>query len=412
MPKARLLVAATVLAAMALPGITYASCSNKNYGIDLLVENIELESAERGVRCENTAEDFFDLLSDSGFSSIVSNYDEAAIAAGQVSFNGLPMLVDFESTGPELRFRVPELGIDVRFEGSDRDASADMLVDYIKKSGILSQIVKYQAENTPNSPITGPGGMIPSAAATDFDAALSDTIREIRGGGDADSPTLSLGASWGSMNLDGKKGEVTNLPLSRVWRSTEVPGRVFTLSGALTHVKVAGAASYHGGLGVAYRMPVSSRWALTPSLRYSVTGSADLATVAGLYSIGLSSTYHIPLAGMDLVIGNMAGYHKTTKLSIGDYSFSPDIKTWALRNGVMLAQPINLMGLPLAVEYSLVDTRYTGGTRFFVDNTQEIGVSLGTNRSGNVAKSFARFGLRYLRGRDSNTMSLSGSYWF
>ncbi|PKO58094.1 MAG: hypothetical protein CVU25_05745, partial [Betaproteobacteria bacterium HGW-Betaproteobacteria-19] len=205
MPKARLLAAATVLAAMALPGITYASCSNKNYGIDLLVENFELESTERGVRCANTAESFFDLLSDSGFSSIVSNYDEAAIAAGQVSFNGLPMLVDFESTGPELRFRVPELGIDVRFEGSDRDASADLLVDYIKKSGILSRIVKYQAENTPNSPITGPGGMIPSAAATDFDAALSDTMREIRGGGDADSPTLSLGASWGSMNLDGKK---------------------------------------------------------------------------------------------------------------------------------------------------------------------------------------------------------------
>ncbi|MPN24925.1 hypothetical protein SDC9_172330 [bioreactor metagenome] len=115
---------------------------------------------------------------------------------------------------------------------------------------------------------------------------------------------------------------------------------------------------------------------------------------------------------MDLVIGNMAGYHKTTKVSFGDYSFDPDLKTWALRNGVMLSQAVNLAGLPLAVEYSLVDTRYTGGTKFFVDNTQEIGVSVGTNRSGDLSKNYMRFGLRYLHGRDTNTVTLSGSYWF
>ncbi|NMG50332.1 hypothetical protein GO613_19755 [Azoarcus communis] len=405
------LLHAALLAGAALPMTASAVCNNKNYGVLLSVFVSQTETVEEGTRCENTAEKFFDLLNDASFSSIVPSYNSESIASATVNFNSLPIQFDFEDSGSALRFRIAALGVDLVFEGVDRDDSSDMLVDYLKKSGILSSILKYQAENSPNSPIAGPGGMIPSAAAADFDAAMSDTLREIQGN-TADSPNFSVGASWGSMDIDGKKGEVTNLPLSRVWRSTEVPGRVFTLSGSLTQVKVAGAASYHGGLGVAYRLPVSSRWSLTPSLRYAVTGSADLASVAGLYSVGVSSTYHIPLGSMDLVIGNMAGYHKTTKVSFGDYSFDPDIKTWALRNGVMLSQAVNLAGLPLAVEYSLVDTRYTGGTKFFVDNTQEIGVSVGTNRSGDLSKNYMRFGLRYLHGRDTNTVTLSGSYWF
>lgn len=408
------LLPALVGAAACLPLVASAACADENYVLNLSVINSQFSSSEAGTRCENTAERFFDLLSNSGFSSIVSNYDANAFVDARANFNSLPLSLRFDEESTVLFFNVPELGIvELAFDpgtAGTRDDAADLLVDYIKKSGILAKILEYQAEHSPSSPITGPGGMIPSAAAGDFDAAMGDTLREIHGG--SDSPTLALGAAWGSMDLDGKKGEVTNLPLSRVWRSTEVPGRVFTLSGALTEVKLAGATSYHGGVGVALRMPVSARWALTPSLRYAVTGSADMTTAAGLYSIGLASTYHIPLARLDLVIGNMAGYHETTKVSIGDYSVNPDIKTWVLRNGVMLAQPVNLAGVPLALEYSLVDTRYTGGTRFFVDNTQELGVSVGTNRSANVAKSYARFGLRYLRGRESNAVTLSGSYWF
>lgn len=407
--SARLLLAAALSAAAALPAIGHAACSHKNFG---LVLNVDPGGGlETGQRCEDKAEDFFDLLNDATFQQLVPSYTDTAFAEANIDFNGVPITLQFDSGSSVLQFSIPALGVNETFDGGNRDDSADLLVDYLKKSGIMSRIIKYQAEHSASSPIAGPGGLIPSAAAADFDAAMSDTLREIGGSG-ADSPSFSIGASYGSMTVDGKKGEVTNLPFSHVWRSDSVPGRMFTLSGSLTLVKMAGAEAYHGGIGASYRLPLTERWALTPSLRYAVTGSADMASVAGMYSVGLSSTYHIPLDGLDLVIGNMAGYYKTTKLSIGDYSFDPQIKTWSLRNGVMLAQPVNLFGLPLSVEYSLVDTRYTGGTQFFVDNTQEVGVSLGTNRAGSVSKSYARFGLRYLHGRDTNSITLAGSYWF
>lgn len=394
-----------------LSGAAAASCSNKNYGLDLYVMGDMPQSEESGSRCANTADKFFDLLNGESFSSIVPSYNDFSIANATMNFNGVPLYFDFESSDTTLRFRIPSLDVDVSFSGSDRDESADLLVDYLKKSGILSRIMREQAASSPTSPIAGPGGMIPTAAAADFDAAMGETVQALNGGS-SDSPSFSVGASYGTMDVDGKKGQVSNIPMSYVWRSDSTPGQMFTLSGSVTQVTIAGGTSYHGGLGVAFRMPVSARWALTPSLRYSITGSADMASVAGMYSAGLSSTYHIPLESLDLVIGNMAGYYRTNKVSFGEYSFDPKIHTWSLRNGVMVSQPVNMFGMPLAVEYSFVDTRYTGGTEFFVDNTQEIGVTIGTNRAGNLSKKFTRFGLRYLHGRETNTVSLTGSYWF
>lgn len=405
----RLLLAAALCAAAGLPAVSYAACSNKNFG---LVLNVDFgEGIQTGQGCENTASGFFGLLNTAAFRQLVPDYNNGASVLGNIDFNGVPSTFQFGFETSTLHFSIPGLGVSVDFEGATRDASISMLVDYLKKSGIMSQIIKYQAEHSAGSPIAGPGGMIPNATAADFDAAVANTLREINGG-NTDSQTMLVGASYGNMTLDGKKGEVTNLPFSRVWRSDSTPGQILTLSGALTHVKIAGAQSYQGGIGAALRLPVTGRWALTPSLRYSVVSSGDMASVSGLYSAGLASTYHIPLNNLDLVIGNMAGYHQTSKISVGEYSFDPHIKTLSLRNGVMLAQPVNLFGLPLSAEYSLVDTRYTGGTRFFVNNTQEVGVSLGTNRGADVSKNYMRFGLRYLRGRETTGITLAGSYWF
>lgn len=177
-------------------------------------------------------------------------------------------------------------------------------------------------------------------------------------------------------------------------------------------VKTEGANGYHAGLGVSARIPMTENWALFPAVRYTVTNSVDLNTVAGVYSVSLGSTYRIPMGESAIMIGNMLGYYKTSRLSVGDYSFDPDVKTMALRNGVLYSQPVTLAGRDLAVEYSLVDTRFTGGTKFFVNNTQEISVSLGTNRAADASGKFFRLGLRYLRGRETHGLSLQGAYWF
>jgi hypothetical protein len=276
-----------------------------------------------------------------------------------------------------------------------------MLVDYIRNN---EDIQKWIAKNTPNSPITSPGGLIHNAGTVDFAGALYSVLDN--GGG------VSFTASSGRTRVNGRKADTSTLPLSHSWHSGSNRGKKFTMSGSLTQVRLASATTYQGSIATAYRLPVTKRWALTPSLGYAVSHSTDLSAATGLVSMGLSSTYHIPFSKLDFVIGNMVGYHQTTKAIGSKNSFDPDITSWSIRNGAMLAQPVNFFGVPLSLEYSAVDTRYVGGTKFYVDNTQEIGISIGTNRRADVSKKFTRVGLRYLHGRDTNSVSVSGGYWF
>jgi len=57
----------------------------------------------------------------------------------------------------------------------------------------------------------------------------------------------------------------------------------------------------------------------------------------------------------------------------------------------MLSQPVNWGGKKLSLEYSAIDTRYSG-TKLYVSDTQEVGITIGTNRTLSLAQLFARRG--------------------
>lgn len=50
-----------------------------------------------------------------------------------------------------------------------------------------------------------------------------------------------------------------------------------------------------------------------PSVRYTLSASADRATVASVMSGSLMSTYTVPVGKFDVALGNMIGYYKTGK---------------------------------------------------------------------------------------------------
>jgi hypothetical protein len=156
---------------------------------------------------------------------------------------------------------------------------------------------------------------------------------------------------------------------------------------------------------------MNDAWSIAPALRLGVVASEDVATVSGVASASIASTYVMRFTGFDMAIGNMLGYYTTLKVKSGDYSFNPKIDNVVLRNGVMFNKPVALGGMPLSAEVSLIDTRYLG-TDIYVDNTQELGVTLGTNRSAFSSRSFVRGGLNYLHGRDTRGLSVNIGYWF
>lgn len=400
---------APVIAAVACisSGAAHAQLNcQKSYAFQLTVNGSQGQTL-----CDSSATRFIDSLQN--FTSVNSNYTDTSTATVLGRFSDVSINLSYLNTSTTLNYNFVELGDAGSFTGGSRKESQQMLEDYIKKTGIIGRIMNYQAQHSATSPISGAGGMIPMTIAADFNNSMTNSPTGIGGtSGGSSNNLIGVGISYGSYNIDNSSDKVTttSIPISYTVRNDIDPRRQLTLSLPVTLVQVGDAKTVHTGLGIAYRLPVTDNWTLTPGARYSAVASVDRATVATLYSGSLTSTYVIPLSGFDVAIGNMLGYYQTGKFSAGDYSFSPDIKYVAMRNGVMLSQPVNL-GQKMSVEYSLIDTRYLGD-KPFLDNFQEIGVTLGTSKTALDARSFVRGGLTYMHGPSTRGLTANIGYWF
>ncbi|WP_342120833.1 hypothetical protein [Pseudoduganella sp. OTU4001] len=340
--------------------------------------------------------------------------NSAAVVAARISDVSINLRYNANTT--TLFYSFPELGMSGSFTGSNRDQSEEMLVDYLKKTDIIGRIMNYQAKHSPTSPLTGQGGAILTMAGTDFSQSFEPASQIATPGSTAEDRTgnnnlIGAGLSYGSYNINGSGDRIKpiSLPLSYTIRNDIDPRRQLVFSMPLSVVKIGDGDVYQVGMGLSYRFPVSDRWTLGPGVRYTVVGSKDRATVSTIMSANLMSTYVIPAGSYTVAIGNMVGLYRSGKISSGDYSFDPDISATLLRNGLMLSMPA---GAGMAAEVSLIDTRYAGGDKPYVRDTQELGFTLGTNRSARSARSFVRGGVSYVHGKDSKGFTVNLGYWF
>lgn len=395
-----------------MPAWSQLAC-DKSYGfrVDVLTA---IGTSPGSTLCASKSQVFIDATNNFNYSNSAYNQASATMVYGR--FNDVSVELSYDANTRTLKYNFRELGIGNSFTGTSRAESQDMFVEYVKKQNIIGKIMQYQAMHSATSPIAGVGGIIPMAGGNDFSASF-DTQSKVAAAGKQDGASannlIGLSMVYGSYNVSGSGDRVStiNLPLSYTIRNDIDPRRQLVFSMPLGRVAVGDAISYQGGLGVAYRLPISDQWTLTPGGKYSVVASKDRATLSSVMSVNLMSTYLIPLASFDVAIGNMLGYYKTGKFSNGDYAFNPDVALTMTRNGIMLSSPTSIFGSKMAAEYSFIDTRYLG-TKPFVSNTQEIGVTIGTNKNATNARSFMRGGVSYLRGKDTRGFQLNYGYWF
>ncbi|PIL42787.1 hypothetical protein CR105_22715 [Massilia eurypsychrophila] len=360
--------------------------------------------------CSAKADAFIDALDN--FNASNAAYTPVSSALVQARFSDVGMVLSYDANSTRLNYNFIELGDSGSFTGASRAESQDQFEDFVKKSNILARIMQYQAQHSATSPITGIGGVITMAGAQDFGSSF-DTMSKIASGQGASNNLVGVGLNYGSYSVSGSDERIktTSVPLSYTVRNDIDPRRQLVLSVPITLVSIGGAQSVHGSAGVAYRLPLSDNWTLTPGARYAIIASKDRATLSSVMSASLTSTYAMPTNGYTLGIGNMIGYYKTGKFSSGDYSIAPDIALTMMRNGIMASMPTTMFGPKMAAEISLIDMRYLGD-KPFVDSTQEIGFTIGTNRNAANARSFVRGGLSYLRGRNTRGLSVNFGYWF
>ncbi|MDK4680067.1 hypothetical protein QDY68_05950 [Kingella negevensis] len=412
--KMRLAKLSAALLAVFAVNNAYAAevnCS-QSYGIQSTVNGIVGQTY-----CDNNSQTFIDLVKKLKDSN--PNYNETAVTEVMGRFNDADITMNYRDSSTTLEFSSPDLGVEKQtFTGATRKESQDMFVDWLKKSGIITQVMQYQSKNSANSPITGSAGLMPTLARNDFDTATESTsnVANTSKMETVSGNLVGLGLNVGSYSIaGGEKVDTATLPLSYTKKMASDPRKQLIFTVPISMYQVGSAKGYHVGLGLAYRFPVNDRWTLTPAARYAVTGSVDRATVASVISGSLTSTYTIPLDQFELTVANMVGYYSTGKFKAGEYSFNPKIKETMLRNGVMLSQPFYLKGKKLAAEYSVIDTRYVGSNKPFMSNMQEYGVTVGLHKDeaeNNPKLSNIRVGVTYMHGKGSKGFTANMGYWF
>jgi hypothetical protein len=345
-----------------------------------------------------------------------TGYTGSELVTTIASLNGIPASFVFPAGSPTLQVNIPGLNISENFAGATREASARLVHDWLKNQEFVrSSLFRAQAQSSAINAFSAPGGILWNAVANDFDSSLGEAATFSAGNqantAGSTASLLGVGVVLSRHSVSGLTVSSAAVPLSYTVRNDIDPRRQAMLRGGLGVVDRAGSQSFSGRVSGAYRFPMSDQWALTPSLGFSVAGSNDAAYTVGLLQTSVTSTYLIEGNGFDVVIGNMLGYYKTLNPPVGKFTVNPDLSQVALRNGFLLSQPITLGGRKMSVEYSASDTRYFS-TSIYQRNSQELGISLGTNKSAYTSRSFFRTNLAYQRAKDAHGVVLTVNYWF
>lgn len=363
----------------------------------------------------NSAEDV--LAFPKNLQSRFSNYTGTEVASLNIDYRGLGMSVAYPAAGSnDLVFAIPALGFTQTFnQGASREENQRLFSEFMKKNGgtLLNQIMKKLVEVSPHDPVAGnPNSMMSQMVASDFSNGFNSIGSNIGNKSeDNTSNLIGIGARFSSLRQNGINNNSVTLPFSYTIRADIDPRRQFVFNAPLTYTEVDGAKAYNLGLGAAYRLPMNDEWTLTPAVNYGAAGSKDLGAFGQAVSASLTSAYVFNGNGYDVVIGNMVGYYRTLKLSAGGYSYDPDIANVVFRNGAMYSMPVTVMASKMSLEFSLIDTRFTG-TALYNEGYDEIGITLGTNKNASTARTFFRAGASALVGPKTRGFSLNFGYWF
>jgi hypothetical protein len=295
-----------------------------------------------------------------------------------------------------------------------------MLKDYLKKNPqLLSELQKVLSQNSPADPVAGnPNSMMSRGVAQDFSNSLVSPSQVARAEKQQSSNQFGFGIDYQNMvnksvnNPRDTNSDSLSLPLSYKHQFT-TPGEELDIYMPLGETTVEGAKAYDAGLNVAFHGPITPQWYLAGAAGIRATGSKDLGSGVAMTNFTITSSYIIPGDHWSFTIGNMIGQYSSMKVKVNDASYDPGIHNTVFRNGVLIEQDsgFQLFGQPATIEYTVIDTRFTG-TTLFNKSQDEIGVTFGSKRGANARTSDYRGGLMFTTAPHSHGWGFNFGYWF
>lgn len=323
---------------------------------------------------------------------------------------------------------IPALGITNQpLPGQTYEENMHQLRKLLTQGDVSRRLSLESARSSPTDPVAGnPASQMARMVAFDFAAAFFPFASNLADGEEkvAQAGGLPAGAVRGPMrNLPGvgmqlgllKDGDqsvkVLTLPFSYSVRSDLDPRRQFNVYLPLTVADIDGARVQQGTLGGSVRLPLATNWALTTAMNYSILDAKDLGTAGKIGSLSITSSYVIRGDSGSLGIGNMVGHYRALSGTVGGIDTGTGISNTVFRNGLLWSMPASFLGFGNSIEYTLINTHYTG-TELYLKNYSEIGISAGTNRRADSNRSYMQGGLSYLFSSKTKGVLASFGYWF
>jgi hypothetical protein len=339
----------------------------------------------------------------------------------QVNYRGLPVSLEFPAGQTKLTLSIPECNNFSReFNGTSRDASNAQVREFFKKDdGQLNKVMNCLVARSGTDPATRlldrmvGGGWFEdvleptSSLASESDQSTTGQEQPKEGR----SGQFGIGLNVGRVTVGGIKSNDYSLPVSYTMRFDK--GRALTFGTVLSWTDFEGSRSYAVAPRVNFRLPIKQDWLVSISGTYGAAASKDLGSAAQLVSSAVTSTYTWHFDRVDLTLGNLLGYYRSIPTNRYGYHFDPEIRSTGLRNGLLLSQPLKtkMFGTRVSAEYFVTDTRYFG-TNVLIDQYNEIGFSLGTDKRMLGVKKLFRAGITVTHGENIRGATLNFGYKF
>ena len=339
----------------------------------------------------------------------------------QVNYRGLPVSLEFPAGQTKLTLSIPVCDNFTReFNGSSRDVSNNQVREFFKKDdGQLNKIMHCLVANSGADPaarlldrmvasswfedVLEPSSQL--ASESDQSAASQGQAKEAKSG------QVGIGFNVGRITVGGIKSNDYSLPVSYTMRFDK--GRALTFGTVLSWTDFEGSRSYAIAPRINFRLPIKPDWSVSVTGTYGAAASRDLGSAAQLVSSAVMSIYTWHLDRVDLTLGNLLGYYRSIPTNRNGYHFDPEIRSTGLRNGLLLSQPLETkaFGTRVSAEYFVTDTRYFG-TKVLVDQYNELGFSLGTDKRMLGVKKLFRAGVTVVHGANIKGATLNLGYKF
>ena len=260
------------------------------------------------------------------------------------------------------------------FTGASRADVETQIQDYLKREGLsdLARFLKAISEQSAHGTMVGnpnsTTALIANYSFTEYGMAMTETAEEKEDPKEATGAGIAMVGDVGFIKAQGIEANSYSftpfVPMklsSRVRLDVGVP---------LNYTEVGGAQVFRGGIQLALPILIVKRnykegrpwlWQVTPHGGTQIAGSFDLIAGGVINSGGVTSLIAYDFGKFEISMGNHVSFHESLEVSIGDYSFDPQVSNQIVKNGIKV-------GVPFAkrwyAEAYAIDTELLGSGNF------------------------------------------------